>query len=174
MHSCTVHGFSIMNKAALFSLFTLSLTLVGCATTSSVGKLEKTTPQTVQLPVNYIDAYANAKDYYLRCATKSGVSYPITVYTNGTPVTITNTTPDVSVSSNLDRKNKLATLSILEDANVSEYTVFSEIDENKTQVNFYNKTSGYLRSQTYKKKMETKKFDLLKKASLDRNIECIK
>ncbi|WP_199506958.1 MULTISPECIES: hypothetical protein [unclassified Psychrobacter] len=163
-----------MNKAALLSLFTLSLTLVGCATTSSLDKLEKTTPQTVQLPVNYIDAYANAKDYYLRCATKSGVSYPITVYANGTPVTITNTTPDISVSSNLDRKNKLATLSILEGANVSEHTVFSEIDDSKTQVSFYNKTSGYLRSTTYKQKMEMEKFDLLRKASLDHNIKCVK
>ncbi len=163
-----------MNKAALLSLFALSLTVVGCATTSSLDKLEKTTPQTVQLPINYIDAYANAKDYYLRCATKKGISYPITVYTNGTPVTITNTTPDVSVSSNLDRKNKLATLSIVEGASVSEHSVFSEIDESKTQVSFYNKTSGYLRSQTHKQKMETEKFDLIKKVSLDRNTACIK
>lgn len=163
-----------MNKAALLSLFALSITVVGCATTSSLDKLEKTTPQTVQLPINYIDAYANAKDYYLRCATRKGVSYPITVYTNGTPVTITNTTPDVSVSSNLSRKNKSATLSVLQGADVLEYTVFSEIDESKTQVSFYNKTSGYLRTQTYKQKMETEKFDLIKKASLDRNTECIK
>lgn len=163
-----------MNKAIILSLFVLPISIVGCATTNNLDKLGKTIPQTVQLPVNYIDAYANAKDYYLRCATRRGISYPITVYTNGTPVTITNTTPDVSVSSNLDRKNKLATLSVVEGANVSEHTVFSEIDESKTQVSFYNKTSGYLRSQTYKQKMETEKFDLLKKVSLDRNIECIR
>lgn len=163
-----------MNKAAIFSLFALSLTVVGCATTSSLDKLEKTTPQTVQLPVNYIDAYANAKDYYLRCATRRGVSYPITVYTNGTPVTITNTTPDVSVSSNLDRQNQSATLSIVEGANVSEYTVFSAIDERQTQVRFYNKTAGYLRSQAYKQKMETEKFNLLKKVSLNGDTECVK
>ena len=163
-----------MNKAALLSLFALSLSVVGCATTSSLDKLGKTTPQTVQLPVNYIDAYANAKDYYLRCATRRGVSYPITVYTNGTPVTITNTTPDVSVSSNLDRQKQSATLSVVEGANVSEHTLFSAIDEHQTQVNFYTKTPGYLRSQTYKQQADTNKFDLLKKVSLNGDTECKK
>ena len=163
-----------MNKVAILSLFALSLSVVGCATTSSLDKLEKTTPHVVQLPISYVDAYANAKDYYLRCATRRGVSYPITVYTNGMPVTITNTTPDVSVSSSLDRQNKSAKLGIVEGANVTEYTVFSEIDERQTQVSFYTKTIGYLRSQEYKQQADTNKFELLKKVSLNSNTECIK
>lgn len=163
-----------MNKAAILSLFALSFSVIGCATTSSLDKLEKTTPQVVQLPINYVDSYANAKDFYLRCATRRGVSYPITVYTNGTPVTITNTTPDVSVSSNLDRQNKSATLSVVEGANVSEHTVFSAINEHQTQVSFYTKTPGYLRSQTYKQQADTNKFELLKKVSLNGNTECVK
>lgn len=164
-----------MNKTPFFALFILSFSVVGCATTSnSLDKLEKSTPQVVQLPINYIDAYANAKDFYLRCATRSSTSYPVTVYNNGSPVTITQHTPSVEVSSKLNRQTKSAHISILEGSNIAEHAKFSAIDENTTQVSLYTKQQGYLRSQTYKEKVQMAKFELLKKVSLNGSNGCIK
>lgn len=163
-----------MNKKPFLALIILSFAVVSCATTSSLDKLEKSTPQVAQLPINYIDAYANAKNFYLRCATRSSTSYPVTVYSNGTPITVTQHTPSVEVSSKLSRQTRSAHLNIVEGGNIAEHAKFSAIDENTTQVSLYTKQQGYLRSQAYKEKVQIAKFELLKKVSLNGGIECIK
>lgn len=156
----------------------LSIAIVlsaGCASTSqNVAMLEQTTPQTFTLPVNYIDAYANAKAYYQQCVAKSGISYPVTVYTNGTPVTVTNRTPDTTISVKLDRLNKSASLNVHLGSSIDQRVLFSEADEETTNVSFYAKKMGVLRSSAHRQKVQDEQVALLKQVSVNKMIECIK
>lgn len=167
-----------MRKFIIFCAATFIITASGCATTSnSVSKIEGKTPETFTLPINYIDAYSNAKSYYLKCIASNGTSYPITVSNNGSPVTVSGSTPIVRISSNLDRAANLATMNVLEGGTIREHVVFSKIDDNNTKVAYYDNSAAYfglLRSADFKQKAYDKKVNTIKSSSSGKNNQCIK
>lgn len=166
--------FNLFNPFIIISLSIATLSITGCATTKTVAKLEQTTPQIFTLPVNYVDAYANAKDYYQKCIARASVSYPVTVNSNGIPITIMSNTPEVRVLGELDRENKLAYLNVYIGADIDQRARLSELDTQTTAVSFYAQKVGLLRSDAHKQKVQDEQVALFKQVSLNRVPKCIK
>lgn len=157
------------------SLSICALAITGCASTSksSLAKLEQTMPQISIISVNYVEAYANAKAYYQQCVARVGVSYPVTVYSNGKPVTITNKTPNTTISSSLDRQNKSALLSVALGSDISQRVLFSAVSQDSTKITFFSSKVGLLRSDTSKQKVQYEELVLLTQVSTNRTVKCI-
>lgn len=164
-----------MIKNSLGLLLTVAvnaLLISGCMTApKGLESIQQLPATTFVLPVDYIDAYVNTGEYYQRCFSKQGVSYPITVMNNGSPVTITNRTPDTSVHRALNRDNKTATVSIYNDSTLAQYITFSATDNNVTSVSNFAQKPTFMSAKTYQQ-TQTKQVELLKKVILQEVSHC--
>lgn len=133
-----------------------SLALSGCIATSKrpvqYQKLLNGPSDEIILPMNYIDAFANAKHNYEKCVAKSSFQTPIYTKSMGTTITTMATMPGTYIKTSLDRQNALGILDIdIGDQPVS-ILQFRPYGENQTQLTVYQIRK--LLSKTYQKQVD--------------------
>lgn len=163
----------MLNLRSLFFTLFIGTSLTGCVSASqSLTNLQQTTPNTFTLPVNYIDAYVNATDYYLKCVAKEGVPYPVVTTVNGSTIRTMSKTPDTIISKELNREQKTANMSVYIGSHAYQLFSMKELDEQSTQVSHFSKKAG-LRSDNFNQENQDKQINLFKAVSTNKVHTCI-
>ncbi len=122
------------------------LVIAGCATTNKRAekhqKLLNTPADSMILPMDYIDAFANAKHNYEKCVAKASFQTPIYVNSMGTTIQTMTTIPGTYVKTDLDRQAALAVIDIDTGDKPSSVLHFRPYGENQTQLTIYQATKS--------------------------------
>lgn len=133
----------IKKSLSIYLCITICLLTTSC-TRMIYGKqtpLASITPITLNIPVGYIDAYANIKQYYGACVARKSMILPNGQYTI-----------PVSVKTLLDRDMNRAELAVFLGPMMTEFLKFRQSEENSTIIEYYVAPPSGLFKNTLEKK----------------------